>query len=53
MLNGSSFEIEKAYIEQYRGNNDVSFGIEKRMKGQEAEQQFNEFGEEQLEDSSG
>ena len=45
LLNGFSFRTEKAYIEQCREDLDVSvfFGIEHRMNGDEATQQFNKL----------
>ena len=39
---------EKAYIEQYREDIDVFFGIEHRIKGEEAEQQFNHVAKKNL-----
>ena len=42
MFQGISFRTQKAYIEQYRENIDVFFGIEHRMKRKEMEEQFNE-----------
>ena len=45
---GSSFGTENAYIERYTGNVDVFFGIEHRMKGEEAEKQFNKLANSSL-----
>ena len=45
---GSSFGTENAYIERYTGNVDVFFGIEHRMKGEEAEKQFNKLAKSNL-----
>ena len=43
MLHGSSFGTEKAYTGHYKDDFDVFFGIGRRMKGAEPEEQFNKL----------
>ena len=49
-LHASSFDLlcYGFYIEQYRKNIDVFFGIEHGMKGEEAERQFNKLAKSSL-----
>ena len=51
LLIGSSFSTEKAHINLHIEDFDVFFGDQRRMKGEEAEQQFKKIGEERPQDS--
>ena len=41
LLNGSAWSTEKKYMRRYKGKCDIFFGIERRLRKEEMEEQFN------------
>ena len=41
LLNGSAWSTERKYMRRYKGKCDIFFGIERRLRKKEVEEQFN------------